>query len=152
MGINISRPQLNAAEQDAQISALRAEEKRAANAAITSMDKREFKREKEKQARAATEIKILSQAEIPEPAPLVPEQWTMQQERERDVGQTNFYVKTDNNFKFSLDKEVPHEEEFQFREAENALTAMVPITMFNFYFVRHAASCANEKSKLLDRT
>ena len=133
MGINISRPQ-SEAQREAQILALRTEEKRAASAAITSMDKKEFKREKKKQARAATERMILSQAEIPGHAPPVPgeEQWTMQQERERDVGQTNFYVKTDNNFKFSLDKEVHHEDEFQFREAENALTAMVPITMFNF--------------------
>jgi broad specificity phosphatase PhoE len=154
MGVNTSRPQLNAAEQDAQraaqIAALRDEEKRAASAAITSMDKREFKREKEKQARAATEIKILSQAEIPGHAP-EEEQWTMQQEQERDVGQTNLFVKTDNNFNFILDKDVPHVGEFDFKEAENALTAMVPITMFNFYFVRHAASCANEKSKKLDK-
>jgi broad specificity phosphatase PhoE len=152
MGINISRPQ-SESQREAQILALRAEEKRAANAAITSMDKKEFKREKEKQEIAAREIKSLSQAEIPGSAPPVPgeEQWTMQQERERDVGQTNFYVKTDNNFKFSLDKKVHHEDEFRFREAENALTAMVPITMFNFYFVRHAASCANEKSKKLDK-
>ena len=160
MGVNTSRPQ--SAEQDAQraaqiaaqIAVLRDKEKRAADAAITSMDKKEFKREKEKQARAAREIKSLSQAEIPGSAPPVPgeEQWTMQQERERDVGQTNLYVKTDNNFNFILDKDVPHVGEFDFKEAENAPTAMVPITMFNFYFVRHAASCANEKSKLLDKT
>jgi len=70
MGVNTSRPQSaeqdaqRAAQREAQILALKAEEKRAANAAITSMDKKEFEREKGKQARAAREIKILSQAEI----------------------------------------------------------------------------------------
>uniref|UniRef100_A0A6C0EZW5 Uncharacterized protein n=1 Tax=viral metagenome TaxID=1070528 RepID=A0A6C0EZW5_9ZZZZ len=155
MGVNTSRSQ-SAQQREAQILALKAEEKRAADAAITSMYKKEFKREKEKQARAAREIKILSREEIPGSAPPVPGSappvpGTMQQERERDVGQTNLFVKTDNNFKFVLDRSVSHESEFDFKEAENALTAMVPITMFNFFFVRHAASCANEKSKKLDK-
>ena len=109
MGVNTSRPK-SAEQIEAQVSALRAEEKRAADAAITSMYKREYKREKEKQARAASKLKILSPAEIPGNALPEPEgkQWTMQQEQERDVGQTNFYVKTDNNFKFILDRNVHH--------------------------------------------
>jgi hypothetical protein len=70
------------------------------------------------------------------------------QQEDRDIGQTSFGISTDNNFKFVLDNNLNHDEDYvdfeDIEEPQNLPTVKKPITKFNFFLVRHAKSCANE--------
>jgi len=66
----------------------------------------------------------------------------------RYVGSSNYFVSTDNKFKFVVD--ASKIEAVVFQEENVGQTKKVPATQFNFFFVRHAKSCANEQPGLLN--
>ena len=71
-----------------------------------------------------------------------------QQQQQRYIGSTNYFVSTDNKFKFVVDKSIT--KAVIFKEKNIGQTKKVPVTQFNFFFVRHAKSCANEQPGLLN--
>ena len=76
-------------------------------------------------------------------------QQQQQRPQERHIGSTSYLSSADNTFKFVVDASITAPIEFQ--EVQNVKpNAKVPITKFNFFFVRHAKSCANEQSGLLN--
>ena len=69
-------------------------------------------------------------------------------QQSRLIGSSNYFVSTDNKFKFVVDPNVT--QPFVFKEENVGQTKKVPATKFNFFFVRHAKSCANEQAGLLN--
>jgi hypothetical protein len=68
----------------------------------------------------------------------------------RYIGSTSYLSSADNTFKFVMNASSTEPIEFQ-EEMQNVKpNEKVPITQFNFFFVRHAKSCANEQSGLLN--
>jgi hypothetical protein len=71
------------------------------------------------------------------------------QQKERYVGQTSVYTSVDNKFQFMVAQNEP-DDLFEFKEEQKVSSnEKVPATQFNFYFVRHAKSCANEEKSHL---
>lgn len=77
-----------------------------------------------------------------------PRQLQQQQPQGRYIGSTNVFVSTDNKFKFVVDPTIT--QAIVLQEENVGQTKKVPATQFNFFFVRHAKSCANEQPGLLN--
>jgi len=69
------------------------------------------------------------------------------QQQGRYTGSTSVFVSSDNRFKFVVDAKITAPVKFE--ELQNVKpNEKVPATQFNFFFVRHAKSCANEQMGL----
>ena len=66
----------------------------------------------------------------------------------RYIGSSSYFGSTDNKVKFEVDASILKPVVFQ--EENVSQTKKVPATQFNFFFVRHAKSCANEQKGLLN--
>lgn len=67
----------------------------------------------------------------------------------RYIGSSSYFGSTDDKFKFVVDASILKPIDFQ-EENVGQQTKKVPATQFNFFFVRHAKSCANEQPGLLN--
>ena len=74
-------------------------------------------------------------------------QLQLQQQHPRDIGSTSLHIATDNRIKFKVDASLTTPYEFEVVQNVKP-NAKVPITEFNFYYIRHAKSCANEQTGL----
>ena len=80
------------------------------------------------------------------------EQRERQQQSERYVGQTGVFTSVDNKFQFLVAQNIKPDEGFQFNiQTVEEPGAKIPATQFNFYFIRHAKSCANEEKSNIDK-
>lgn len=78
------------------------------------------------------------------------------QQAERYVGQTSVFTSVDNKFQFVVAQKIKSDGSFESVESFEFDPRVEPgakvlATQFNFYFVRHAKSCANEEESNLDK-